>query len=145
MQSWVLLGTQRAVPCCSLLSICIACMARKYFYKELSLTICLKKKMGENYTTHIHYVNFQSLISIKTSFSAENSKPVLLSEGYFYVKCCNLISSECREAAGIFFKGNTFALSGFILVCFGRQSREFSSLLHKPLSSSLLKNVKTLS
>jgi len=73
-------------------------------YKELSLTVCLKKKMAANYTTHTHFMNFQSLISIKTSFSVENAKTVPLSEDYFYVKFCNLISSKCREAAGIFLK-----------------------------------------
>lgn len=60
--------------------------------------------MGANYTTCIHYVNFQSLISIKTSSSVENSKPVLLSESYFYVKFCNLISTKCREETEIFLK-----------------------------------------
>lgn len=78
-------------------------------------TICLKKTMGANYIINIFYVNFQTLISIKTSSSVENSKMALLSEGYFYVKFCNLISSKCREVAGVFFKGNAFALFGFVL------------------------------
>jgi len=73
----------------------------------LSLTAYFKKKMGMNYIKCKQNRNFQSLVSIKTSFSVENSKAVLLADGYFFVKFCNLISSKYGEAA--FFKGSMFA------------------------------------
>lgn len=58
----------------SFLSLCLCVRQENTSYKELSLTVCLKKKMGANYTAHIHYVNFQPHISIRTSSSVENSK-----------------------------------------------------------------------
>lgn len=76
-------------------------------------TVCLKKTMGANYIIHIHYVNFQSLISIKTSSSVENSRTSPLSEGYCYVKFCNI--QQMQRGSRGFFKGNLFALSGFVL------------------------------